>query len=331
VKVPVHTSGGWFDIFVNGTINGFTGMRKNGGTEKARRESKMLIGAWGHGPSQKFGDVDFGPTANRDLFQRELRWYDHYLKGEDNGVDREPPVEIFYMGVNKWKHADDWPVPGTKFTPYYLSSSGKANSATGKGALVVTQPSGSGTDKYQYDPNNPVPTVGGNNCCGTPTLAGPKDQRPIESRSDVLVYTSEALQSPVAIAGPVKMKLFAATDGRDTDWMVKLVDVHPNGFAMNIAEGILRTRFRNGLEKMDLLQPNQVYEYEVDMAGTANVFQPGHRIRIDITSSNFPQFDRNPNTGENLGATNRVRTAAQVVHHGGQRASHIVLPVVPVP
>jgi putative CocE/NonD family hydrolase len=145
------------------------------------------------------------------------------------------------------------------------------------------------------------------------------------------VYTSEALQSPVAIAGPVKMKLFAATDGRDTDWMVKLVDVHPNGFAMNIAEGILRTRFRNGLEKMDLLQPNQVYEYEVDMAGTANVFQPGHRIRIDITSSNFPQFDRNPNTGENLGATNRVRTAAQVVHHGGQRASHIVLPVVPVP
>jgi putative CocE/NonD family hydrolase len=331
VKIPVHTSGGWFDIFVNGTINGFTGMRKNGGTEKARRESKMLIGAWGHGPSQKFGDVDFGPTANRDLFERELRWYDHYLKGEDNGVDREPPVEIFYMGVNKWKYADDWPVPGTKFTPYYLSSSGKANSATGDGALVVTQPSRSGTDKYQYDPNNPVPTVGGNNCCGTPTLAGPKDQRPIESRSDVLVYTSEALQTSVAIAGPVKMKLFAATDGRDTDWMVKLVDVHPNGFAMNIAEGILRARFRNGLEKMDLLQPNQVYEYEVDMAGTANVFQPGHRIRIDITSSNFPQFDRNPNTGENLGASNRVRTAVQVVHHGGQRASHIILPVVPVP
>ena len=331
VKVPVHTSGGWFDIFVNGTINGFTGMRKNGGTQKARRESKMLIGPWGHGPSQKFGDVDFGPTANRDLFDRELRWYDHYLKGEDNGVDREPPVEIFYMGVNKWKHADDWPIPGTKFTPYYLSSSGKANSATGDGALVATQPSGSGTDKYQYDPNNPVPTLGGNNCCGTPTLAGPKDQRPIESRPDVLVYTSEALQNPVAIAGPVKLKLFAATDGRDTDWMVRLVDVHPNGFAMNIAEGILRARFRNGVEKMELLQPNQVYEYEVDMAGTANVFQPGHRIRIDITSSNFPQFDRNPNTGENLGASNRVRTAAQVIHHGGQRASHVILPVVPMP
>ena len=120
VKVPVHTSGGWFDIFLNGTINGFTGMRRTGGTEKARAESKMIIGAWGHGPSQKFGDVDFGPTANRDMFERQLRWYDHYLKGEDNGIDREPPIEIFYMGVNKWQHAQDWPLPGTKFTPYYL-------------------------------------------------------------------------------------------------------------------------------------------------------------------------------------------------------------------
>ena len=147
----------------------------------------------------------------------------------------------------------------------------------------------------------------------------------------MLVYTSEALTSPVAIAGPVQMKLFAATDGRDTDWMVKLVDVYPDGFAMNIAEGILRARFRNGVDKMELLQPNQVYEYEIDMAGTANVFQPGHRIRVDITSSNFPQFDRNPNTGEDLGASSKIRVAAQTVHHGAAQASHIVLPVVPVP
>ena len=230
----------------------------NGGTEKARRESKMIIGAWGHGASRKFGDVDFGPTANRDIFDRQLRWYDHYLKGEDNGIDREPPIEIFYMGVNKWQHAQDWPLPGTKFTPYYLSSSSKANTASGDGTLASSKPSTAGADKYTYDPNNPVPTVGGNNCCGTPTLAGPKDQRPIESRSDVLVYTSDALRAPVAIAGPVKMKLFAATDGRDTDWMVKLVDVYPDGFAMNVAEGILRARFRNGVEKMELLQPNQV-------------------------------------------------------------------------
>jgi putative CocE/NonD family hydrolase len=331
VKVPVHTSGGWFDIFLNGTINGFVGMRRNGGTEKARRESKIIIGAWGHGPSRKFGDVDFGPDANRDLVQRQLRWYNHYLKGEDNGIDKEPPIEIFYMGANKWQQAEDWPLPGTKFTPYYLASAGKANSARGDGSLSAGKPSAAGTDQYLYDPNNPVPTVGGNNCCGTPTLAGPKDQRSVEARHDVLVYTGEILNEPVAIAGPVKMKLFAATDGRDTDWMVKLVDVHPDGFAMNIAEGILRGRFRNGLDKMELLQPGQVYEFEIDMAGTANVFQKGHRIRVDITSSNFPQFDRNPNTGEPLGASASVRTATQKVHHGGPRASRIVLPVVPLP
>jgi uncharacterized protein len=256
------------------------------------------------------------------MFDRQLAWYNHYLKGEDNGIDREPPIEIFYMGVNKWAHADDWPLPGTKFTPYYLSNSH---------VLAAAKPSNEGSDKYSYDPRNPVPTLGGNNCCGTPTLAGPKDQRPIESRSDVLGYTSEPLTSPVAIAGPVQMKLFAATDGRDTDWMIKLVDVYPDGFAMNIAEGMLRARFRKGVDKMELLQPNQVYEYDIAMAATANVFQPGHRIRVDITSSNFPQFDRNPNTGEDLGASNVTRTAAQTVRHGATQTSHIVLPVVPLP
>jgi putative CocE/NonD family hydrolase len=234
------------------------------------------------------------------------------------------------MGANKWQHAQEWPLPATKFTPYYLGGA-NANTAAGNGVLTAGKPSAAATDKYSYDPNSPVPTLGGNNCCGTPTLAGPKDQRPIESRKDVLVYTSEPLKAALAIAGPVKMKLFAATDGRDTDWMVKLVNVHPNGFSMNIAEGILRARFRNGMDKMELLQPNQVYEFDVDMAGTANVFQPGHRIRVDITSSNFPQFDRNPNTGEDLGASSKLRVAAQTVHHGGARASHIVLPVVPTP
>jgi putative CocE/NonD family hydrolase len=330
VKVPVHTSGGWFDIFLNGTINGFVGVRRNGGTEQARRESRMRIGAWGHGRSQKFDDVDFGPDANRSLFDDELRWYDHYLKGEDNGIDREPPVQIFYMGVNKWQGAQDWPLPGTKFTHYYLSG-GSANSARGNGVLSERKDTTAGIDRYSYDPANPVPTLGGNNCCGTPTVAGPKDQRPVETRDDVLVYTSEPIQNPLAIAGPVKMKLFAATDGRDTDWMIKLVDVYPDGFAMNIAEGTLRARFRNGLEKLQLLEPGEAYEFEIDMAGTANVFQKGHRIRIDITSSNFPQFDRNPNTGEPLGASGRTRVARQTVHHGAGRASHVLLPVVGLP
>ena len=331
VKVPVHTHGGWFDIFLNGTLRGYVGVRQKGGSEKARRESKMIVGPWGHGPSRKFGDVDLGPAAMRSLHERELRWYEHYLKGVDNGIDREPPVEIFYMGVNKWKQEADWPIPGTRYTPLYLASGGRANSWRGDGRLSWEKPSGAEADEYLYDPANPVLTLGGNNCCGAPTIAGPKDQRPIESRGDVLVYTSAVLREPLAIAGPVTMKLYASTDGPDTDWMVKLVDVHPNGFAVNIAEGMLRARFRKGLDRMELLQPGQIYEFEIDLAGTAHVFLPGHRVRVDITSSNFPQFDRNPNTGEALGASERIRIARQRVYHTAAQASHIVLPVVPAP
>jgi len=330
VKVPAHVHGGWFDLLLGGTLNGFTGMRKSGGTEQARRETKMIVGPWGHGPSRKFGDVDFGDMADRTLFDRNLRWFDHYLKGEDNGIDREPPVEIFYMGANRWVHHDDWPVPGTRYTPFYLSSGGRANSARGNGVLD-REARGAASDQYTYDPARPVPTLGGNDCCGAPIPAGPIDQRPVETRDDVLVYTGSILKEPLAIAGPVKMRLFASTDGPDTDFMVKLVDVHPNGFAMNIAEGILRARFRKGLDRMELLTPGEVYEFEIDMRGTANVFAAGHRIRVDLTSSNFPQFDRNPNTGEDLGESDRLRVARQTVFHGGERRSHILLPVVEVP
>jgi putative CocE/NonD family hydrolase len=322
IKVPMHTTGGWFDIFLQGTINGFTGMRKQGGSEKARRESKMIVGAWGHGASRRFGARDFGPTANRELFERQLQWYDHYLKGVDNGIDREPPVEIFFMGVDKWFKAQDWPLPGTRYTEFYL---------TANRGIATQKPANDGSDQYTYDPRNPVPTLGGNNCCGTPTVAGPQDQRPLEKRPDVLSYSSEALKSALAIAGPVKMKLWAATDGRDTDWMVKLIDVQPDGAAYNIAEGILRARFRNGLDKIELLTPNQPYEFEVDLIGTANVFLPGHRIRVDITSSNFPQFDRNPNTGADLGASAELRAARQTIYFSPQRPSRIVLPVVEAP
>lgn len=329
VKVPLYTQGGWFDIFLAGTINGYTGVRAKG-TPEAKKAVKLWVGAWGHGPSQKFGEVDFGPTANRSNQERELRWYKHYLQGEDNGIDREPPVEIFYMGANKWKHHEDWPIPGAQYKPLYLTSAGTANSARGDGSLSWDKASGKPSDTYQYDPMNPVLTLGGNNCCGTPTLAGPYDQRPIERRSDVLVYSTGVLQAPVAIAGPVKMKLWAATDGPDTDWMVKLVDVYPNGFAMNVAEGILRAKFRNGLSKPQLLKANEAYEFEVDMIGTANVFQPGHQIRVDITSSNFPQFDRNLNTGEGPDSS-KTRVAKNTIFHTAERPSAIILPIVEQP
>jgi putative CocE/NonD family hydrolase len=195
--------------------------------------------------------------------------------------------------------------------------------------LSFSKPEKGGTDTYRYDPANPVPTTGGNNCCGTPTAAGPIDQRPIERREDILVYTSDYLRDPLTIAGPVRIKLFAATDGPDTDWMIKLIDVYPDGNSMPISEGILRARFHEGLDKIKLLTPDQMYEFDIEMTGTANVFRPGHRIRVDITSSNFPQFDRNPNTGDPLGSSATVRIAKQTIYHGGKNLSHIILPVVP--
>jgi hypothetical protein len=328
IKVPVHTFGGWFDIFLMGTINGYTGMKNNGGSPQASSGARMIIGPWGHGSSQSYGDVDFTPDAQIDQFETELRFFDFYLKGIANGLDNEKPVKLFYMGANKWRSETDWPIPGTVYQPLYLNSQTAANAVRGDGSIDAQLPSKTGTDTYRYDPDNPIKTLGGNNCCGTPTLAGPKDQRPLEQRQDVLVYTSNYLDSTLTIAGPVKMKLFAATDGPDTDWMIKLIDVYPNGFAMPVSEGIIRARFREGLDKMKLLKPGEVYEYDIELTGTANVFQPGHRIRVDITSSNFPQFDRNPNTGAPLGSNATVRVAQQTIYHGGKYSSHILLPVV---
>ncbi|EON79447.1 peptidase S15 [Lunatimonas lonarensis] len=328
VLVPAYNTGGWFDIFLMGTLNGYTGMKARGGTPAARQGTKLLVGPWGHGPGTKFGDLDFGAHAFVDLYEEELRFYDYHLKGIQNGLDKEKPVRIFYMGENQWRHEDDWPVPGTRYRELFLTGDSPANTLRGGGKLTFEKPSKAGIDKYAYDPNHPVMTYGGNNCCGTPTIAGPKDQRDIERRNDVLVYTSEYLTESLAVAGPIKMKLHAATDGPDTDWMIKLIDVYPDGSAYPVSEGILRARFKDGLDKVNLLTPNEVYEFEIEMMGTANVFKPGHRIRIDITSSNFPQFDRNPNTGKPLGSDSETRIAQQTIHHGGTRPSHIVLPIV---
>jgi len=328
ITVPVHTSGGWFDIFLGGTINGYVGMKNKGATPEARAGARMIIGPWGHGPTQSFGGIDFTPAANVNQFETELRFFDYHLKGIKNGLEAEAPVKLFYMGVNKWRSEKDWPIPGTQYKELYLTSKGAANSVRGDGELSFKKPAASGVDTYRYDPQNPVPTTGGNNCCGTPTLAGPRDQRQLERREDIVVYTSEFLQNALTIAGPVNVKLFASTDGPDTDWMIKLVDVYPDDTAMPVSEGILRAKFREGLDKIRLLTPNQVVEYTIELTATANVFKPGHRIRVDITSSNFPQFDRNPNTGEALGNSATIRVAQQSIHHGGSRLSHILLPVV---
>ena len=330
ITIPVHTFGGWFDIFSQGTLRGYVGMSQKGGTENARRMSHIVIGPWGHGPSQKFGDLDFGPDANVETMDVELRWYDYWLKGIDNGLSKEPPVKLFVMGRNQWVYENEYPLARTEYRPFYLASGGKANGVEGDGRLTWTNPEADSTpDTFRYDPKQPVPSLGGNNCCGTPTPAGPKDQGPIESREDVLIYTSDVLQEELEVTGPVKVVLYASSDAVDTDFVAKLTDVHPDGRSFNMAEGIVRARYRTSLREPELMEPGQVYKFEIDLVGTSVAFQKGHRIRVHVTSSHFPQFDRHPNTGAAFGTTAEIRVARQTVYHDAGRPSHILLPVIP--
>jgi uncharacterized protein len=330
ISIPVHTLGGWFDIFSQGTLRGYVGMSQKGATDKARRGSNIVIGPWGHGPSQKFGAIDFGPEANVDALALQLRWYDYWLKGIDNGLASEPPVKLYVMGRNEWVYENEYPLARTEYKPFYFASRGAANSSRGDGRLTWDKPAGSSApDRFRYDPDDPVPSLGGNNCCGTPTQTGPMDQRPIEGRRDVLVYTSDFLTEEVEATGPVKVVLYASSDAVDTDFVAKLVDVHPDGTSYNMAEGILRARYRDSLTRPAPLTPGQVYRMEIDLVGTSIAFQRGHQIRVHVTSSHFPQFDRNPNTGAAFGTTDQVRVAQQTVYHDAERPSHVLLPVIP--
>jgi putative CocE/NonD family hydrolase len=329
IPIPVHTFGGFFDIFSQGTVRGFTGVAKRGATETARKGSNMVIGPWGHGSSRKFGDLDFGAHGHVDAHALELRWFDYWLKGVQNGLDKEPPVKLYVMGRDEWRLENEFPLARTQYKNLYLHSGGRANGAQGDGSLTWEAPGDERPDSYRYDPENPVPSLGGNNCCGTPTPAGPKDQRPIENRPDVLVYTSGYLQEPVEVTGLVKLVLHASSDALDTDFVAKLIDVYPDGRSFNMAEGILRARYREGTDKPRLLEPGKTYGMTIDMVATSVEFRRGHRIRLDITSSHFPQFDRNPNTGEEFGKGTAVKVARQTIHHSRTSATHLVLPVIP--
>jgi putative CocE/NonD family hydrolase len=347
ITIPVHTFGGWFDIFSQGTLRGYVGMAQKGGSEQARRQSRLIIGPWGHGSSQKFGALDFGPHAHVDTNAIQLRWYDYFLKGIDNGFTSEAPVKLFVMGRNEWVAEREYPLARTQYRPMYFASNGRANGDRGDGRLTWEKPGdkpagGSGAaagpattaataamDRFRYDPDDPVPTLGGNNCCGTPTPAGPMDQRPIEGRRDILIYTSDYLSEEIEVTGPVKVVLHASSDAVDTDFVAKLVDVYPDGSTYNMAEGIVRARYRDGLGAPKLLTPGEVYKMEIDLVGTAVAFRKGHRIRVHVTSSHFPQFDRNPNTGAKFGTTSEVKIANQTIYHDAARPSHILLPVIP--
>ncbi len=331
IAAPALNMGGWFDLYSKATFVNFNGLRLGGRTPEAR-QSRLICGPWPHSlsASTKTGDVDFGAGSMVDLEALELRWFDYWLKGIDNGIVKEPPLRLFLMGINEWRDEGEWPLARTQWQRWYLHSGGRANSLVGDGALTTDTPGDEPTDTFTYDPDFPVPTLGGNNCCSPHIVAwGPYDQRAVEMRGDVLCYTSAPLAEDLEVTGPVKLILYAATDAPDTDWTGKLVDVRPDGYAMSLCDGIVRARYREGRTAPKLPEAGRVYEYEIDLWVTGNVFRKGHRIRAEVSSSNFPRFDRNPNTGGGFGMDAETRTARQAVHHSRAYPSHLVLPVIP--
>ncbi|MBV9582132.1 MAG: CocE/NonD family hydrolase, partial [Chloroflexi bacterium] len=336
MSVPAFNIGGWHDIFLKGTLGNFTGMRANAATPAARSAQRLLIGPWNHTGMRggnPIGDVDYGARstgAEIDVDGLHLAWFDHWLRGVDTGIDAEPPVRIFVMGANRWRTSPTWPLPATDWQAWYLHSAGRANSLNGDGVLTREPPRDEPPDTYVYSPRNPTPTMGGGLCCNHVfSYGGAFDQRSVEAREDVLVYSSAELTQPVEVTGPLKVVLYAASSATDTDFTAKLVDVAPCGCARNLNDGILRARYRTSMSRPELLTPGAIIRYAIDLIATSNVFLPGHRLRVEIASANYPRFDRNPNTGELPGTGTQMISAMQTVFHSDTYASHIVLPVVP--
>ena len=326
VQVPSLNVGGWYDIFTGGTLRNFSAMRAAGATPAAR-QSKLLIGPWSHvNYGQVVGDVDFGFTAQLALMNLQTDmtgltqcWFDNWLKGIDNGVTGEPPIKLFVLGENVWRDEHEWPLARAQNTPFYLRGGGNLSTEP-----TVDEP----PDQYTYDPADPTPTFGGSLLMHPLYGPGAKDQRPIEARADVLSYTTTPLAHDTEVTGPIAVTLWAASDAPDTDFVARLVDMHPDGFAQPLADGIIRARYRNG-SAPELLEPGRPYEFTIDLWATANVFRAGHRIRVDIASASFPRWNRNPNTGAPFAVDADMRPARQTILHDAAHPSRIVLPIVP--
>jgi putative CocE/NonD family hydrolase len=331
IQVPALVIAAWYDIFQGGSIRNYLGIRAQGGTEAARTQTQLVVAIGGHsGWSRKVGDVDFGPDAPFDENAITLDWYDHLFKGKQNQFANGKPVKIFVMGENKWRDEARWPLERVKKTRYFLQSDGKANSAVGDGALTIEAAKKETADSFEYDPENPMPTVGGPLCCDAVHLPpGPRDQSQVETRQDALVYSTPPLEEDVEVTGPVTLDLFAKSSAVDTDFTGKLVDVGPDGKAINLTEGILRVVYRDGMSEPKPIEPGKVYEYKIDLWSTSNVFLKGHRIRLEVSSSNFPRFDRNLNTGKSAADSATFVKATNTILHDSQHPSALVLPVVP--
>ncbi len=332
ITLPMFHVTSWYDIFLEGALNAYQAMRERGGSELARRNQRLLIGPWAHirpytaPTSGETGDIDFGPDAMIELHQYLVRWFDYWLKDLNTGITEEPPVYLFVMGENRWRSEHEWPLARTHYTRYYFHSEGSANTRNGTGTLSTVPPGDEPTDAYQYDPREPAPTRGGN------TLIIPQGvahQGEVEDRQDVLVYSSEPLGRDLEITGPIVVHLYAASSAVDTDFTAKLVDVRPDGYAHNLQDGIVRARYRTSRTEPSLMDPGRVYEFTIDLWATSHLVKAGHRLRVEISSSNFPRFDRNPNTGAPLGRDSRLDVANQTIYHRADYPSHIVLPIIP--
>lgn len=328
-KTPALLIGGWYDNYAAEAADTFVDFRRHAATPELRDSHRLLIGPWSHGfhGSSNLGEVDYGPDALcEDSAPR--RWLDCMLHGKPASAFMEKPVRLFVMGINRWRDEDDWPLPRTRYTPYYLHEGGR---------LSVQAPRASESpDRYTYDPRDPVYALGGNHSIGpyNPGLydfckPGSFDQRPVECRPDVVCYTTDPLAEDTEVTGRVSLVLHASSSAPDTDFVAKLTDVHPGGRSMNVTEGVIRARFRNGIwDRPALMNPGTVYAFTIDLQVTAHVFLKGHSIRLDVTSSNFPVWDRNLNTGNDPATDTEIRTANQVIHHDAVRPSRLILPLV---
>ncbi len=331
VTVPGFHAGGWYDIYTASGFENFLGMQAKGGTKAARESQHLLYGPWTHGAILPpfAGGRHFGPVASGAaalLHEAHMAFFDRYLRGIEVEI---PAVRYFVMGRDLWRSAEAWPLPQTEWRRLFLHSRGRANTAAGDGLLGWDEPGAELPDVFVYDPRFPVPTLGGRTLPTGRLVPGPFDQTPLERRPDVLCYTTPELDEDLEVTGPLLLHLFAATSAKDTDFMAKLVDVHPNGAAYDVAEGLIRARYRKSVLHPELITSGEVLEYRIDLASTSNLFRQGHRIRIDVTSSNFPKVDRNMNTGNAFGEDAAGVPAVQTVYHETGQASYIDLPVMP--
>jgi hypothetical protein len=320
IKASAYNIGGWYDILLKGTINNYLKMTDPSIDPEIRKKQKILIGPWVHDEGKrKVGELDFGESAELNETELMLRWFDNQLKGTDNGINDEPPVKIFVMGLNRWRSENEWPLELTKYENFYFDSKGNANTLSGDGSLSTSLPAGITVDKFIYNPKDPVRTVGS---------MGPYDMQKVESRKDVLVYSSGQLKEDIEVTGPVNTILYASSSARNTDFTAKLVDVYPDGRAIRICEGIIRADHRNSSLLPSNIEPGKIYKYIIDLWATSNLFKKGHQIRVEISSSNFPRFDRNLNTGNFFATDTTVLSADQIIYHSKEYPSCIVLPII---